>query len=414
MVGTAMLDVEHARKDFPILARTVHGRPLVYLDNAATSQKPRQVIAAIAEYYEQHNANVRRGIHTLGDEATRLYEQARERVAAFIGAGDPREIVFVRNTTEGINLVAYAWGSVGVGRGDVILTTEMEHHSNLVPWQQLAKRSEARMEYVRVRRGGVLDMEDLERKLQQRPKLIAVSQVSNFLGTINPVERIIRMAHRVGAVVLVDGAQAVPHMPVDVRKLGADFYAFSGHKMLGPMGIGVLWVRRTILEGLPPFLTGGGTISEVHTWETRFADLPDRYDAGTPNVAGALGLTAAINYLTWLGMEKILAHEQRLVGVLLERLRALDFIRIHGPLKGKRGSLVAFEVEGVHAHDVAQVLDSLGIAVRSGHHCTMPMHEKLGIAATTRVSFALYNTEAEIERVVEGLHKVRDTFRLAR
>lgn len=396
-----MLDADQIRRDFPILQRQINGRPLVYLDNAATSQKPRQVIEAMVDYYQQHNANVHRGIHTLGDESTRMYQQARKKIAEFIGAGDANELVFVRNTTEGINLVAYSWGTANVSKGDVILTTEMEHHSNLVPWQELAKRVGARVEYT--------DMEDLDEKLKLKPKLLALVHVSNFLGTINPIREIVSKCK--GVKILVDGAQAVSQMPVDVRKLGCDFYAFSGHKMYGPMGIGGLWVKREILEDMQPFMTGGGMISEVHKTGTVFADLPDRFDAGTPNVAGAVGLAAAVEYLEKIGMDQVRGHSKELTNHLINKLSNLSFVKIYGPTDSdKRGGLVAFTVEGVHAHDVAQVLDSEGIAVRSGHHCTMPMHEKLGIAATVRASFGIYNTKEDIDRLIEGLEKVRQVF----
>jgi cysteine desulfurase / selenocysteine lyase len=393
------------KQDFPILSRKINGKPLVYLDNAATSQKPKAVIEAMVDYYENHNANVHRGIHTLGDESTRMYQQAREKVAKFIGASDPNELVFVRNTTEGINLVAYAWGMANVGKGEVILTTDMEHHSNMVPWQELAKRTGARVEYT--------DMDDLAKKLKLKPKLIAIAHVSNFLGTINDIRLTVQLAtrHVPRAKVLVDGAQAVPQMPVDVQDLGIDFYAFSGHKMYGPMGIGGLWVRKEILERMGPFMTGGGTISEVHTTGTIFTDLPDRFDAGTPNVAGAVGLAAAAKYLERIGMQNVRAHAKELTNHLINQLSNLEFVKIYGPKDiDKRGGLVAFTVEGVHAHDVAQVLDSEGIAVRSGHHCTMPMHEKLGIAATVRASFGIYNTKEEVDKLIEGLGKVKKVF----
>ena len=406
-----MFDIRQIRKDFPILVRQVNGKPLVYLDNAATSQKPRQVIDAIVDYYRNHNANVHRGIHTLGDESTRMYQQARERVAEFVGADDPDELIFVRNTTEAINLVAYSWGTANVGRGDVIVMTEMEHHSNIVPWQELAKRVGARVEYVGVDESGEIDTADLERKLRLKPRLVAVAHVSNFLGTINPVKQIAQLAKKYGVKVLVDGAQAVPQMLVDVSALGCDFYAFSGHKMYGPMGIGGLWVRKEILEKIPPFLTGGGTISEVHTSGTVFTGLPDRFDAGTPNVAGAVGLAAAAEYLEKIGMQNVRLHAKELTQYALDKLKSISGIKTYGPRDTeKRGGLVAFSVEGIHAHDVAQILDGEGVAVRSGHHCTMPMHEKLGIAATVRASLGIYNTKEEVDRLVAGLGKVRQVF----
>ncbi len=401
------------REDFPILKRNVHGKSLVYLDNAATSQKPKEVISAISEYYRKHNANVHRGIHVLGDESTSLYAEARNTVSTFIGAGDSRELVFVRNATEAINLVAYSWGMSNISKGDVILTTQMEHHSNIVPWQMLAQRVGGRLKYVRVTPEGLLDVDDYKSKLRLKPKLVVLVHVSNFLGTINPIEEFTLLAHNAGARVLVDGAQAVPHLPVDVGELGVDFYAFSGHKMLGPMGIGGLWVRGEILSDMKPFLTGGGTISEVYEDHTVFTNLPDRFDAGTPNVAGAVGLAEATSYLSTIGMKNILLHEQELAMELIHHLDSLGFVTIYGPREQEmRGGLVAFEVSGVHAHDVAQVLDSEGVAVRSGHHCTMLMHQKLGVSGTTRASFALYNTKEDIRRLIEGLHKVKKVFQL--
>src|SRR3989344_5127840 len=380
--------MNNVKSDFPILSRKINGQPLVYLDNAATTQKPRQVIEVIRDYYENHNANVHRGIHTLGDESTRMYQRAREKVADFVGASDPNELVFVRNTTEGINLVAYAWGMANVGKGDVIVTTEMEHHSNLVPWQELAKRVGARVEYIAVNQEGELDLDSLGKKLELKPKLLALVHVSNFLGTINPVKKIATLAKKNGTKVLIDGAQTVPQMSVDVQELGCDFYAFSGHKMYGPMGIGGLWVRKEILEEMQPFMTGGGTISEVHTVGTVFAGLPDRFDAGTPNVAGAVGLAGGDEEFVKTGMQNVRAHEKELTAYAVKKLKSIKSIRIYGPRNlEERGGLVAFSVEGIHAHDVAQVLDDEGIAVRSGHHCTMPMHEKLEIAATVRASF---------------------------
>lgn len=411
-----MLDVLKIRADFPILKRTIHGKRLTYLDNAATTQKPRPVIQAIQEFYEEHNANVHRGIHTLGDEATRLYGEARQVVAEFIGASKPEEVIFTRNTTEGINLVAYAWGGEQVKKGDLIVTTEMEHHSNIVPWQLLAKRSGARVEYVRVDKDtGQVDWEDLEAKVRLRPKLVTVVHVSNFLGTVNPIETMVALVRKLSPTtrVLVDGAQTVAHMPVRVRDLGCDFFAFSGHKLYGPMGIGGLWVKSEVLEKMKPFMTGGGTISEVTTEGTVFAEGPERFEAGTPNVAGAVGLKVAIDYVRGLGMGAIGEHEKKLVKRVIELLSELDFVKIYGPKDvDRRGTVVAFAVRGVHAHDVAQVLDSEGIAVRSGHHCVMPMHTKLHLAATTRVSFGVYNSDEDIEFLIRGLKKVRRVFRL--
>ncbi len=409
------MDIQAIRADFPILSRKIHDKSLTYLDNAATSQKPRQVIQAIVAYYEQHNANVHRGIHVLGDESTRMYHEARETVAKFIGAVDPLELVFVRNTTEGINLVAFSWGMENLGNGDVILTSEMEHHSNIVPWQELGKRVGARVEYVHVNpETGELDLDHLGTLLKLKPKLVALTHASNFLGTINPITRIQQMVtDKTNAKILVDGAQAVPQLPVDVQKLGVDFYAFSGHKMYGPMGIGGLWVRKSILEKMGPFMTGGGTINEVTLEGTTFGELPDRFDAGTPNVAGAVGLAAACNYLTKIGMKNVREHEKEITNYTITQLHNLPFVKMFGPTNLEhRGALVAFTVEGVHAHDVAQVLDSEGVAVRSGHHCTMPMHMKMGVAGTTRASFGIYNTMEEVDRLIEGLQKVRTVFKI--
>lgn len=405
-----MVDSQKLRQDFPILKRQIHGKPLMYLDNAATSQKPNQVLAAIQEYYEQHNANVHRGIHTLSEEATAAYEEARKIVAAFIGA-QPNELIFVRNTTEAINLVTWTWGLEHLKEGGVILTTEMEHHSNIVPWQQLAKYPGVKLEFVRVdRKTFELDMDDLRTKLKLKPKLVCVTHVSNVLGTVNPIAEIVRLAHKAGAKVLVDGAQSVPHLPVNVRELQCDFLAFSGHKMLGPMGIGGLYVKREILDTMGPFLTGGGMIAEVYKDRSVFADLPDRYDAGTPNVAGAVGLAAAVKYLQQIGMEKIWQHDQELVQYGLERLSQVPGMTIYGP-SANRGGVIAFTLKEAHAHDVAQILDQEGIAVRSGHHCCMILHQEvLQVPATTRASFYLYNTKEEIDRLGEGLNKVRKVF----
>jgi len=410
-----MLDVKKIKEDFPILKRKVNGKPLVYLDNAATSQKPARVIEAIKDFYENHNANIHRGIHTLGDEATRMYKQARKTVAEFVGSEDENELVFVRNTTEAINLVAYTWGRQNIGKGEVILTTEMEHHSNIVPWQALAKEKGGRLEFVAVDENGEIVMEDLENKLSKKVKLVVLAQVSNFLGTINEVGIISRLVKKKSkALVLVDGAQAVPHMPVDVKELGVDFYMFSGHKMLGPMGIGCLWARRKILEEMPVFLMGGGMISEVAKSGSIYAELPDKFEGGTPNVAGAVGLAAAVEYLQKIGMRNVLEHERELVKYTIEKLKSQNLnVKVFGPKDlEKRGGLVAFEVEGVHAHDVAQVLDSVGVAVRSGHHCTMVMHNKLKIAATTRASFSVYNNKEDVDKLIEGLVKVKEVFKL--
>jgi len=405
-----MLYPDVIKKDFPILTREINGYPLVYLDSAATSQKPKSVIEAISRYYETNNANVHRGAHTMGDESTQALEEARETVARFVG-GESEEVVFVRNTTEALNLVAYAWEQDNLHKGDLILATEMEHHSNLVPWQEAARRVGGRVELVKVTPGGLLDQNDYRQKLKLEPKLVALGHVSNTLGTVNPVKEMTRAAKKAGAVVVVDGAQAVPHMAVDVKDLGCDFYAFSGHKMLGPMGIGVLWGRRELLESMPPFLTGGGMISEVYPERAVWMKGAEKWEAGTPNVAGVVGLTAAVDYLENLGMKVVREHDKLIVEYALERLGRLQELRILGPKDSSwRSGSVSFEYAGVHAHDVATILDSQGVAVRSGQHCTMVLHNKLGIAATVRVSFNVYTTKSDIDRLVEALTQVKQTF----
>ena len=408
--------MKDVKSDFPILQRKVNGKRLVYLDSAATSQKPEQVLQAMDEYYRQHNANVHRGAHTLGDEATEMLEKAREKVALFIGANEVREVIFVRNATEALNLVAYAWGLENLGEEDVVLTTEMEHHANMVPWQEIAKMKGARVEFVKITDEGELDLEDLKEKFSDRVKVVTLTQVSNTLGTVNPVRKVVELVReRSGALVVVDGAQAVPHMRVDVSKMGCDFYTFSGHKMYGPMGVGVLWGKREILEKMRPFLMGGGMISEVHKEGVSWAELPEKFEAGTPNVAGVVGLAAAIDYLESLGMDWVEKHGREMVGYALERLGELEkkgLIRIVGLREVERrvGS-VSFVYQGVHAHDVATILDSEGVVVRSGHHCTMVLHEVLGLVATVRASFGVYTTKEDIEVLVRGLGKVGEVFK---
>jgi cysteine desulfurase/selenocysteine lyase len=405
------LETEAIRKAFPVLAQEVRpGVPLVYLDSAATSQKPRQVIEAMTPCYERQNANIHRGIHRLAEEATAAYEGARQRVAEFIGAASTREIVFTRNTTEAINLVAYTWGRAVLERGDVILLTEMEHHSNLVPWQILAAERDIRLEFVPVTEDGRLDLEAFQGLLDLGPKLVAFAHVSNVLGTINPVARMTELAHQAGAAVLADAAQSVPHMPVNVQELGVDFLAFSGHKMCGPTGIGVLYGRESILEAMPPFLGGGDMIKRVSLRDFECNDLPYKFEAGTPAIAEAIGLGAAVDFLENVHLEAIHTHEQRLAAYALERLEEVPGVRVYGPEAQARGGVASFSFEGVHPHDVAQILDHDGIAVRAGHHCAMPLHKKLGLTATTRASFYLYNTEQEIDSLVEGLYKVKAIF----
>ena len=403
---TSALDPRALRADFPILATTAHGRPLVYLDSAATSQKPRVVLETLDRYYREYNANVHRGIYEIAERATAAYEAARATLARFIGA-DPREVVFTRNTTEAINLVAHTWARQAIGRGDVIVLTEMEHHSNLVPWQLLAQERDADLEFIPITDEGLLRLDVYDVLLRLRPKLVAVTHVSNTLGTINPIREIVERAHAVGALVLVDGAQAVPHLPVDVRALGCDFYAFSGHKMLGPMGSGVLWARRELLEAMPPVLGGGEMIREVRLRRSEWNEVPWKFEAGTPDVAAAVGLGAAAEYLMGLGMERVRDHEQRLVAYALETLhREIPDIVLYGPPAEQRGGVVAFNLPGIHPHDVAQVLDRFGICVRAGHHCTMPLHERLDVAATTRASFSVFSTTDDVDALAAGLREV--------
>ena len=363
--------MRNVRGDFPVLARTVNGHPLVYLDSAATAQKPIQVIEAIARFYREANANVHRGLYALSVEATELYENARKRIAALIGAR-PEEVIFTRGTTESLNLLAYSLGEARVREGDGILVTVMEHHANLIPWQELARRKGAALSAVRITPDGELDMDDFRRRLSARTAVVAVTHISNVLGTINPIPEISREAHRVGALVVVDAAQSIPHLPVDVRELGCDFLAFSGHKMLGPTGIGVLWGRRELLEAMPPFLTGGEMIREVWIDRATWNDLPYKFEAGTPPIAQAVGLGAAVEYLAGLGMEEVRRHEEELTGLLLEGLKAREYVEIYGPHEPqKRGGVVAFNLRGIHPHDVATLLDQEGIAIRAGHHLSL-------------------------------------------
>jgi cysteine desulfurase/selenocysteine lyase len=409
----ASLDVETIRKDFPILSRLVHGdKPLVYLDNAATSQKPRQVLDAIVDYYEKHNANVHRGIHTLAEEATALYEGARDKVAAFINAPSRDEVIFTKNSSEAMNLIARVLGdSSRVGPGDEIVITEMEHHSNIVPWHMLAERTGATVKWFRITDEGRLDLSTLDSVITERTKIVSMVHVSNLLGTINPVEDVIRRAHEVGALVLVDASQSAPHLPLDVAALGADFVAFTGHKMLGPTGIGVLWGRLPLLAELPPFLGGGEMIEIVTMEKSTFAQPPHKFEAGTPPIAEAVGLGAAVDYLTAVGMERIAAHEHELTTYVLAALSTVDGVQIIGPPTATdRVAEVSFTLAGIHPHDVGQVLDEQGIAVRVGHHCARPAVVRYGIPATTRASFYLYNTTAEADALVKGLAAVKKVF----
>ncbi len=403
------------RKDFPILDRTVRdGKPLVYLDNASTTQKPTRVIDAISGYYRNHNANIHRAVYALAEESTEAYESARDKVAGFLNIGDRQEIIFVRGTTEAINLVAYAWGRAHVGEGDVIVTTEYEHHSNIVPWQLLAQEKGARLEYIEVDDNGELKLEQLDGYLRTgRTRLVAFSLMSNVLGTITDARAVISKCREAGVPTLVDGAQAVPHMRVDISDLGCDFFAFSGHKMLGPTGIGVLWVRRDVLETMSPFHGGGDMIREVHKHETTWNDLPYKFEAGTPNIADVIGLGAAIDYLTQIGMENVREHEVELTRYAIERLSAVRGLTIYGTRDiSKRGGVISFNFSDVHPHDVAQIMDAEGIAVRSGHHCAQVLMEKLNVAATSRASFYIYNTKGDIDALVGSLNKVAELFKL--
>jgi cysteine desulfurase/selenocysteine lyase len=406
------LDPLALRADFPILRQEIHGHPLIYLDSASSSQKPQIVIDAVDTYYSEYNANVHRGIYTIGEKSTAEYERARAKVARFINAPDAHEVIFTRNATEAINLVAYSWGRKNISRGDAIVLTEMEHHANLVPWQILVQEKDGDLEFIPITDDGRLRLDVFEVLLRLHPKLVAFTHVSNTLGTINPVREMVEMAHAAGALVLVDGAQAVPHVPVDVQDLGADFYAFSGHKMLAPMGSGALWARRELLEAMPPFLAGGEMIREVHLRRSDWNDIPWKFEAGTPAVGDAIGLGVAADYLTAIGMDAVRAHERMLVAYALETLPArVPDIQLYGPLDpDARGGVVPFNIPNVHPHDVAQVLDRFGIAVRAGHHCTMPLHERLDLAATARASFSVYTTTDDIDRLADGLVEVEKLF----
>jgi cysteine desulfurase / selenocysteine lyase len=403
--------IEKVRAAFPALGREVHGRPVAYLDSGASAQRVLASIQAVDRYERDHHSNVHRGSHTLSAEATAAYEGARATVADHLGAADRREVVFVRNATEAINLVARAWGDANLGAGDRVLITEMEHHSNVVPWQQLAERSGASVDWVPVGDDGLLDMDAFAKLLERGPKLVAVAHVSNVLGTENPVAEIARLAHDAGALVLVDGAQAAPKLPLDVTALGADFYALTGHKLYAPTGIGALWARLGQLREMPPFLGGGSMIRKVTRNGTTYADPPARFEAGTPAIAQAIGMASALRWLDGLGMEAVRAHEEEIADYTLERLAEIPGLRVFGPPRcpGRLGP-VSFEVEGVHAHDVSEILDRHGVAVRAGHHCAQPLMERLGVAATARASFGAYTTEEEIDRLVEGLHDARRVF----
>jgi cysteine desulfurase/selenocysteine lyase len=403
------LDIEAVRKDFPILSQTVHGRPLVYLDNAATSQKPHSVINAEIDFYRSECSNIHRGVHQLSERATKHYEEARGKLRRFINAADEKEIIFVRGATEGINLVAQTYGRMHVGRDDEIVISAMEHHSNIVPWQMLCQEKGANLRVAPINTRGEFLFDAFEKILGPRTRLVAVTQVSNALGTVNPIRRIVDLAHQRGVPVLVDGAQAVQHLAVDVRQLGCDFYVFSGHKMYGPTGTGVLYGRAELLEQMPPYQGGGDMISSVTFEKTTYNRLPYKFEAGTPNIAGGIGLGAAVDYLEWLGLERIAAHERDLLAYATERLSSLPQLRIIGTA-AEKASVVSFVIEGIHPHDIGTIIDQEGIAIRTGHHCAQPVMDFFGIPATARASLALYNTREEIDALVEGIRKVTEVF----
>ena len=410
MTSPLPLDVSAIRADFPILSRQQDGHPLAYLDSAATSQKPRQVIDALVDFYEMHNANVHRAVYGLSEEATAAFEGARDKVAAFIHAPDRRGVVFTRNATEAINLVAYAWGRANVRAGDRIVVTQMEHHSNLLPWQILAQERAATLEFVEVTGDGRLDLDSLDALLAHPVRLLAFTHVSNVLGTVNAAREITARAHAAGAVVVLDAAQSVPHMPVDVAAVDCDFLAFSGHKMCGPTGAGVLYGRPELLEEMPPFLAGGGMVRSVEHEAITWAEVPWRFEAGTAAIAEVVGLGAAVDYLSAIGMDRIWAHERRVAQYALERLAGVPGLRLIGPPAGDRGAVIAFTVNGVHPHDLAHMVDLQGVAIRAGFHCAQPLHDLFGIGATARASFYLYNTMDEVDRLVEAVREAQRWF----
>lgn len=408
---TKNLDAHRVKEDFPILNREVRsGKKLVYLDSAATSQKPASVLKAMDDYYRFQNANIHRGVHTLAEEATAAFESSRKKVADFINAPFVEEVVFTRNTTESINLVAQTWGRTELSPGDTVLLSEMEHHSNLIPWQLLAKEKELKLDFIPVTSRGVLDLEAAREKLAREPRLLAVTEMSNVLGTINPLPELIALAQEHGATTLVDGAQSVPHLPVDVAALGADFYAFSAHKMCGPTGIGVLYGKRQLLEDMPPFLGGGEMIKSVQLRSFKVNDLPHKFEAGTPPIAEAIGFGAAVDYLEGLDMEAVRLHERELIGYALEQMEEIPGLRVFGPSAGEKGGVASFYMAGVHPHDIAQVLDHHGVAVRAGHHCAQPLHNKFDIPATARASFYIYNTCEDVDLLIAGLEEVITIF----
>ncbi len=407
------LDVAAIRRDFPILEELVNGRKVAYLDNGASSLRPEPVIESMLEYYHKYNANIHRGVYRWSEEATRLYERAHVKVAKFINAKSPKEVIFTRNTTEGLNLVAYSYGRHFVNQGDEIVTTVMEHHSNLVPWQILAAERGAKLRFFPITPDGFLDLSQAQVIINEKTKIVALTHMSNVLGTINPVEEIVKLAHTVGAVVVVDAAQSVPHMPVDVQALGCDFFAFSGHKMLGPTGIGVLWGQRELLEKMPPFLSGGDMIRDVTLEKSTWNDLPWKFEAGTPSIAEGIGLGAAVDYLQKLDMKKVRSHEIELTRYALGQIKEVPDIKIYGPQKAEeKGGIISFNLADIHPHDLATILDNEGIAVRAGHHCCQPLIEKLDAPATTRASFYVYNTVEEIDQFINALYKARQIFKV--
>ena len=409
MIGNrSVVDI---RSDFPILSRQVHGKPLVYLDSTASSQKPQLVIETMSDYYQRFHANVHRGVYEISEEATAAMEKARVKVARFINARRSKQVIFTRNTTESINLVAYSWGSANIAKDDLIVLTEMEHHSNLVPWQLLAERTGARLEFVPVTDDGLLRLDIYEQLLQQQPKLVAFTHMSNVLGTINPVQQMIASAHAAGAVVLVDAAQSVPHLPVDVEVLDVDFLCFSGHKMLGPTGVGVLYGKRDLLEAMPPFMGGGDMIRTVGLRKSTWNDLPWKFEAGTPAIAEAIGLGAAVDYLNALGMEQVHQHEQEITTYALERLREVPGLTVYGPDATQRGGVISFTLGDIHPHDLASILDQqVGVAIRAGHHCAQPLMERYNLSATARASFYVYTLREDVDKLVEGLQKAVQIF----
>src|SRR5213594_4844654 len=414
MQKTVPFDIEKVRKDFPILKRKINGKPIVYLYNAATSQKPRHVIETVERYYEEYNANIHRGIYSISEEATTAHENARAKVARFINAQSPEEIVFLRGTTEAINLVANSWGRTNIGPGDGIMLTEMEHHSNIVPWQLLAKEKAAHLKYIGVTSDGLINQEDFHRHLEGGGvKLLALTQTSNVVGTINPVREMVREAHSNGMMVLVDAAQSVPHMPVDVQDLDCDFLAFSGHKMCAPTGIGVLYARRKLLDEMPPYQGGGEMIREVHQFESSWKEPPYKFEAGTVNIEGGIGLGSAVDYLTEIGTRNIRSHEKEVTAYALEQLGKVKGTTVYGPPDPQaRGGVISFNLGDIHSHDMASLLDEDNIAVRSGQHCAQPLHERFDIPSTTRASFYLYNTEAEIDALESSLKRAAGIFKL--